>query len=679
MTSHKLDRNRRILVIDDNQAIHEDFRKVLAQSNDNDQELADAEAALFGDTSPVEEVETFEVDSAFQGIEGLEMVRKAHRENRPYAMAFVDIRMPPGWDGVETIEHIWKEFPGLQVVICTAYSDYSWKMIVSRLRQRENLLILKKPFDATEVLQLAYALTEKWNLARQAELKLGELEGIAQERMSELQIVNNQLRDEIKQRMVAESRMRYEAFHDSLTDLPNRALIHDRLQGAIERSKRNADYRFAVLFLDLDRFKTINDSLGHEFGDGLLRTTASRLQEGVRNGDLVSRSEESPTVARLGGDEFVVLLENIRKPRDVVATAERLLEQIRQPVQLGEHSVRTTASIGIVVNNDSYIKANEMLRDADTAMYQAKAESGARFVMFDASMQTAIQNRLQLESDLRDGIGTDQFFLVYQPIVSLENGSIRSVEALVRWNHPTRGLIAPNEFIPIAEESSLILPLSDWILKRACSQFIEWRREIPLKAPEYISVNLSRLQLTKLGLVEQIGDTLRQAGMRPDQLQLEVTESMIMEDPRMAKQMLSAMKDLGIRLAIDDFGTGHSSLSCLYDFRLDVLKIDRSFIANFELGSEYLTLANSVVNLAQNLSLDCVAEGVEQKYQGDELIKMGCTLAQGYFYGRPVPADEFVSRCLCETVPDTQNHRPVLLENLSQTPGGDIGREGCVG
>ena len=637
-----VNRNRRILVIDDNQAIHADFRKVFAQTNAPERELADVEADLFGDSTCIDETADFEIDSAFQGQEGLEKIRQAHHQGSPYAMAFVDVRMPPGWDGIETIDRVWQEFPDLQIVICTAYSDYSWKQITSKLRKKENLLILKKPFDATEVLQMACALTEKWALARMAGLQLHELERNVQERTRDLENANSRLRDEITQRIAAESRLRYEAFHDSLTELPNRALLQDRLQGSIDRVKRTPDHHFGVLFFDLDRFKMVNDSLGHEFGDRLLCAASARIKESVRCSDSVSRFVENSTVARLGGDEFVILLDNIKQPWHAATVAERLLEGLGHPYQLGEHTVRVTASIGVVVYNETYSKADEMLRDADTAMYQAKARGGACFVMFDSSMQTAIQNRLQIENDMRNGIGTDQFYLNYQPIVGLEHSTSYGVEALVRWNHPSRGPISPGEFIPIAEETRLIMPMSEWILKQACIQFMDWQRKAPELAPSYISVNLSRVQLTKDGLVDQIVDIVRDAGMSPDQLQLEVTESLIMEDPKLAKQTLNSLKNMGVRLAIDDFGTGHSALACLYEFKFDVLKIDRSFIANFEQGNDYIALANSVVKLANNLSMDCVAEGVEEKYQATLLGQMGCEYVQGYFFGRPMSAGSII-------------------------------------
>lgn len=477
------------------------------------------------------------------------------------------------------------------------------------------------------------------------------------------------------------------ARQDKLTGLPNRALLLDRLQHAIERAKRLPEYHFAVMFLDLDRFKIINDSLGHEFGDGLLREVAARLRVSLRTGDSLIRDAEGTSVGRMGGDEFVVLLDGIKKPEDAVTAAHRLLKALEAPYQLGEHEVHSTASIGIVCSNTEYDKAEDILRDADIAMYEAKARGPSCFVMFDASMQAAVQNRLQIENDLRAAIGlgcrmsdvgcivadstsdirhstsdinagdatvaTDQFYLVYQPIVSLEDGELRGVEALIRWKHPIRGLVLPGEFIPIAEETRLILPLSNWIFEQACTQFMKWRRpaldkggscqgQAPDRAPAYISVNLSRIHLAEQELVEQTVRIVQRAGMEPGQLQLEMTESGILQDRKAAKKVLQALKAAGIRLAMDDFGTGHSSLSCLHELPFDVLKIDRSFVSNLERGRQFIAMARTVVTLAENLGMTCVAEGVENRAQTATLKSIGCTCAQGYYFGKPMSAEALI-------------------------------------
>ncbi len=430
---------------------------------------------------------------------------------------------------------------------------------------------------------------------------------------------------------------------DKLTGLPNRSLLLDRLQQAINRSRRISNYGFAVMFMDYDRFKLINDSLGHDVGDMLLKEIASRLREHLRSCDSISLDASGTTVARLGGDEFVVLVEGIQRPVDAVIVAERLLQACDAPYQLGEHMIRSTASIGIVCSDPRYQSADEMLRDADTAMYQAKARGKARYVIFDSSMQQSVRDRLLIENDLRDALGTDQFFLEYQPIVSLEDGSLRGAEALARWNHPTRGVISPGQFIAIAEEIHLVMPLTLRFLEQACTQFVAWQHQFPERTPDCISVNLSRIQLTEPDLVEQIMQIVQDSGISPDRLQLEITETEIMQDRETALRVLDSLKAHGVKLAMDDFGTGHSSLACLHELPFDVLKIDRAFVANLSHGRAYILLANSIVTLAENLGMKCVAEGIENLDQIALLQSMGCSCGQGYYLGRPVSASAFIT------------------------------------
>ncbi len=428
------------------------------------------------------------------------------------------------------------------------------------------------------------------------------------------------------------------AKQDRLTGLPNRSLLHDRLQAAVDRARAEASYGFSLMFLDFDRFKLINDSLGHDVGDLLLQGIATRLRENLRSTDALLK-ESRNTVARLGGDEFVVLLDGVSDPEVGSAIAERLLMALSHPYALGPHVVRSSASIGIACNDGEYESAESMLRDADIAMYEAKCRGKACAVQFSVAMRDASATRLALETDLREAIESEALTLVYQPIVSLEDRSLSGVEALVRWTHPTRGPMSPSEFVPVAEETRLILPMSDWILARACRDFMDWQRAAPLAAPAYVSVNLSRVQLTDPTLVKRILLTVRESGMRPTQLQLEVTESQIMTNRLGAKQLLEEFRGAGVRLAMDDFGTGYSSLSCLQEFPLDVLKIDREFISNLTRGRDFAALVNAVVTLADNLGLEIVAEGIEKVEQVAMLQDLGCGYGQGYFLCRPLTAE----------------------------------------
>lgn len=436
-----------------------------------------------------------------------------------------------------------------------------------------------------------------------------------------------------RQRMVGE--LTTAARTDKLTGLANRALLTDRLTRALSRSRTESGYGFTLMFLDFDRFKLVNDSLGHDIGDLLLTSIAGRLRSNLRSTDSSQRDAVGNTVARIGGDEFVVLLDGIGTSEMAIAIADRLLGVLAAPYQLGEHMVRSSASIGIVHSGDGYVTADEMMRDADIAMYEAKATGKGRHVSFTSSMRDAVRDRIEIESALRDAIGTPQLYLAYQPIVDLDTHRVTGAEALVRWWHPTRGNIPPSEFIPIAEETGLILPLSDFILREACSTFMHWQAELGAHAPQQINVNLSRVQLTDSSLVSRTLAVLAECGMQPCQLQLEVTESQIMQQRTTALELLGALRAEGIRLAMDDFGTGYSSLSCLQEFPLDVLKIDRSFVANAGRGRDFAALLHAVVSLADNLGLKVVAEGIETNEQLVLLQALGCAFGQGYLLAKP--------------------------------------------
>ena len=476
--------------------------------------------------------------------------------------------------------------------------------------------------------------------------------------------------DDITARKTLEEDLRVSAWTDKLTGLPNRALLCDRLQQAVLRAKRHTDYHFAVLFLDFDRFKIINDSFGHDVGDLLLQEIAQRLQATVRSGDSLSRQAREHTTARLGGDEFVVLLDGLAQPHDATVVAERLLEALVQPYQLGQYKVYSTASIGIVTGARPFDSADDVLRDADTAMYEAKLAGRGRFVVFDIAMRERVINRLNLESDLRLALDAGQLFLMYQPIVSLQTGELESLEALVRWKHPQRGLIAPGEFIPIAEDTGLILSIGEWVLREACGQFARWRASMGAAAPRSISVNLSRIQLLLPDLPQTIHDILEQTGVPPECLHLEVTESAVMKDAATAIKMLHAIKARGVKLDVDDFGTGYSSLACLHDFPIDVLKIDRSFVMNIDRGRDFAALVHAVAQLARNLNISVVAEGIETVDQALMLQSLDCEFGQGYLFSKPLPAEQVPQFKVNPGVlpgaaasPDPQGVGPAVPEN----------------
>lgn len=426
---------------------------------------------------------------------------------------------------------------------------------------------------------------------------------------------------------------------DPLTGLPNRLLFIDRLGRLIKHAKRRKDHLFAILFLDLDGFKMINDSLGHLVGDQLLLGVAGRLEKCLRATDTVARLGESFTVARLGGDEFTVLLDDLKDPADARSAAERLMKALVPPFIVGGKEVFTSVSIGIALSNAAYEEAEDMLRDADTAMYRAKSMGKARYEVFDADMRASVMARLQLETDLRGALEREEFRNFYQPIVSLDSGQIVGFEALLRWQHPSRGLIGPDEFIGVAEETGLIRELGWWNLREACRQITDWRASSFQHRDLCISVNLSAKQFLQPNLVEDIRKLLEELHLPPEALKLEITESTVMGDPSTAVEMLQQLRTLGIRLAIDDFGTGYSSLSYLHRFPLDTLKIDRSFINDIRDDGEGLEIARTILPMANNLRLDVVAEGVETLEQVSLLRKLHCKYGQGFYFSRPLSAE----------------------------------------
>ncbi len=612
----------RILIVDDNAAIHEDFRKILAGAGTSDLDIE--EARFFGEEPTGAMGMSYRIDFALQGEEGLEKVESALAQGDPFAVAFVDMRMPPGWDGLKTIEHILQADEDIQVVICSAFSDYSWDVIRSRVGTTDRLLILKKPFDTIEVVQLAAALCEKWRLKRQAQMKFEELETMVRQRTEEL---------------------RQNSLHDKLTGLPNRAFLNEQLSHALERSKRNQDSIFAVLFLDFDRFKVVNDSLGHGVGDQLLIGAAERLRQCLS--DRTMRTPEGLAVAaRLGGDEFVVMLDDVTTVEDVGHFAEEVLARLAEPYHLGHHELHITASIGIAIGTSTYEATGDILRDADTAMYRAKSIGKNRSVVFDQAMHDHALARHVMENDFRRALAREELRMRYQPIVSMVKGEVVCLEALVRWQHPTRGFISPAEFIPLAEETGLILPAGRWILRESARQLRIWREQFPDLPNLSVSVNLSVKQLADPALVETLKDVLRENQLPPQVLKLEITESAVMDNPDKALLILKQIRDLGVELYLDDFGTGYSSLNCLHRFPISALKVDRSFINNVSELRDYSAVIHAIVELAHNLNIRLVAEGVETVDQMTMLQALECDLGQGYFFSRPLAADqaaEFIS------------------------------------
>jgi diguanylate cyclase (GGDEF)-like protein/PAS domain S-box-containing protein len=450
---------------------------------------------------------------------------------------------------------------------------------------------------------------------------------------------------DVSDEVAREEQLAISARTDELTGLGNRKYLNSRLERALELQSRIADYQFAVLFLDVDRFKLVNDSLGHQFGDMVLQEVAARLRRVLRCSDavMINATTDEATAIRWGGDEFVVLLDHLELPEDTVKIAERILSELSQPFTADGHSVQCSASIGIVVSNTTYDRADEILRDADIALFEAKSRGKARWVIFDDSMQKAVERRLTLENELRSQQHFDQFHVVFQPIVDVYNGMLRGTEALVRWKHPRLGFISPLEFIQIAEECHVILDLGQWIMEQACQQWLAWHDTVPERAPEYITINISRVQLADANFLPRVAESLQKTGIPPERVVFEITESTVMKDPELMKVVLRRIKALGIRLAIDDFGTGHSSLSCLHEFPFDILKIDRSFVSSFSKSGQVIAMTQAIVTLARHIGMVCVAEGAETCAEVQVLRECGCELIQGYYFGRPMLGDQVIS------------------------------------
>lgn len=739
---------RRILIVDDNRAIHDDFRKILAGPSPESSDLKDLETELFGASSGQLALPTYEIASAFQGEEAVFMVRAALDQGSPYAMAFVDMRMPPGMDGVQTVAKLWEVDPELQVVICTAYSDYSWEDVLGNLGVNDRLLLLKKPFDTAEVCQLACALTEKWHLARHAHLKLTQLRGMVDEQTRDLKQLNRQLQDsesryaraaagandglwdwdlatnsvsystrwkamigyaeneighlpldwferlhpddraavelafrahqndehvqvaieyrikhkdghyrwmlarglaatdagtdrlriagsqtDITDRKMAEAQLEHDAFHDTLTGLPNRALLTERIQRCLVRQARQPEFRFAVLFIDLDRFKVINESLGHLVGDSLLVALARRLSSCVREADTLSSCERND-LARIGGDEFVVLLEGIHQDADAFRVAARLLESVSAPIPVDDQEVHASLSIGVAIGHPGYLRVEDLLRDADAALYRAKADGRGRYRIFSDDLHASAMARWQTENELRRAIEQHELFLQYQPVVCLASGEVEHFEALVRWRHPTRGLVSPGEFIPLAEETGLIVPLGRWVLLQACSQMRAWHAASPASRPISVAVNVASKQFVRPSFVDEVTALLASHGIAASALMLEITEGTTMDAS--AIDTCARLADLGIKLHLDDFGTGYSSLSYLNRMHVHTLKIDRSFVSTMCKDKASESIVQVISALSRALGLEVIAEGVETVAELELLARLGCQSGQGFYWSKPV-------------------------------------------
>jgi diguanylate cyclase (GGDEF)-like protein len=606
MESNKIEPIR-VLIADDEPALLDSYRKILGGCSEpakaSTRAMGDLRAKLFGGACQKEPGEEQEFEVVYtEGAEAaVAAVRSARESRRPFGVVFLDMRMPPGPDGVWAAREIRAMDPNVDIVIATAFSDVDPREISRQAPPADKIFYMQKPFHPFEVRQHALALGRKSQ---------------------------------------AEARIRQLAYYDTLTGLPNRELFRVRLAQSIELARRH-DRQIAVLFLDLDNFKRINDTLGHSVGDQLLRKTAERLTKCLRMGDAVTRSalgQHKDNLARMGGDEFMILLSEIGRSEDAAGVAARILESLSEPLHLADHEVIVTTSIGISVFPQDGQDAETLLKRADMAMYFAKRTGRNSFQYFSESMNEAAIKRLTMESLLRRAIERDELTVWYQPQFNLQTWELCGVEALLRWKSPEIGMISPGDFIPVAEESGLIIPIGEWVLRTACSQAKAWRDEgFPLPR---VAVNISVLQFVQKGFPEMVGSVLKETMLEPELLELEITESLLMKDSENAVQTLRALKGLGIKLAIDDFGTGYSSLSRLKHFPIDRLKIDRSFITAINADENDKAIATAIIAMADSMKLNVTAEGVETNGQVDFLKSRNCEEIQGYYACRPLPAGD---------------------------------------
>ena len=748
--------NRRILVVDDNPLIHKDFRKILL-SDPSQSKVDELEEAFFGEQAQRPPRPTFEIESAMQGMDGYSKVLEAIDKNEPYSVAFVDMQMPPGWNGLKTIREIWGVDPNIQVVICTAYSDESWNEICEQLGHTDQLLILKKPFDNVEVLQLATSLTEKWSLTRQAQVKQADLERMVEERtlclkkaelnlrmqkgflematgmadvgywrlepnsttfewsenlydifgvsqtefVPEFESVANLHHDDeredllsklrhasqlgedfnLKSRIVVAGQLRilqtqavceschdghafavfgvtqdvtaYESalneakrasLHDSLTGLPNRTKFNDRLSESLKRTKRDGTTT-AVMLLDIDHYKSINDNYGHFFGDEVLRKFSQRLRACVR---------ETETIARLGGDEFAIIQSGIKSYDEILKVIDRIYDQMKEPFHVNSQQLLVGISMGVSVSPDDGLAAEDLLKNADSALYQSKESGRGVYRFFEKETNVKMKARRQIELGFQPAIEQDEFQLYYQPIFNAVDRTLSGMEALIRWEHPERGFISPVEFVPIAEQSGWIIPIGEWVINRA---FEDSKRFDPCAS---ISINVSAVQFSDSNFMDFVRQTVESKDIDTSRFEFEITESMLLTDTVDVVKKLNVLKGMGFRISMDDFGVGFSSLSYLKKFPFDRLKMDRSFVNDLETNRESQIICKAVASLGTSLGIKTTAEGIENEEQLRIVRDEGYTQVQGYLLGKPMPAEELMA-----TFFDPKDHTLKFKSNAS--------------
>lgn len=612
-----------ILVVDDNPMILDSYAKILQRSGDpvNDR-LDTLETALFGTKTP-EGVKPrrFLLDCVRDGQLGCDRVKELQAANCRVAVAFVDMRMPGQMDGLQTIAALWAIDPDIQIVICTAFTDHSWEDITARIGETDKLLILRKPFERIEVLQLACALMEKWHLLRAQENQLAQLRYSVTQRTEHLQRA-------LREREQLELLLHHNATHDDLTGLPNRTLMLDRLDRALFEAKRR-DTKLMVCVINLDHFKWINDSLGHDFGDNFLNLLAQKISATLRASD---------TLARVSGDEFVLVLPDCGDPETLMPRLNELMADIATPTSIGGTEIAISCSIGCSAYPEDSDDASTLLKFADVAMHSVKAAGRNAIQLYNPALQAKIDDRIRITAELRQALKSDELVLHYQPQVELRTGRILGVEALMRWQHPALGLLSPAQFIPVAEETGLIGPMTEWLLHEACRQGRHWQQAGLTQL--HIAVNITAKQLEDIQFPVIVSQCLSDSGFDPACLELELTESAAMSNPKLSISLMQTLKDLGVRLSIDDFGTGYSNMHYLKHFPVDKLKLDGSFVQEMLNDKRSFAITGAIIAMAHALGLTVLGEMTETEGQVVSLAEQGCEQVQGYYFSRPLPASQ---------------------------------------
>lgn len=621
----------RILIVDDNRDIHEDIKSILRPDRRRDSELDTLKRELFDQefASKKQDELSYRIDDAYQGEEAIKLVLKAKYEEDPYSLIFIDIRMPPGMDGIKTVSRIREIDSNAEIVIITAYSDYEWEEIIDKLGYSDKLLFIKKPFDGITIKQLALTLTTKWNLAVANKNYIESLELQIQKRTKNFEEIVEKLSKEISLRKQKEEQLAYAAHHDGLTGLYNRAALEEKLSQEINSAKEK-NKPFAVIFVDIDKFKLINNTLGHVYGDRVIKTTSQMILKVCK--------EEELDFARFSADKFAILYHSEKDLSKLEAFVHKIMELFKEHVIVEGSKLHITVSMGIALFPQHGDSVDELIKNAETAVYSIKANGSGKYTFFDISMNEHLQERIDLEFYLSESLEKNEFRLNYQPQIDIKTGKVVGLEALVRWYSKELGFVPPNKFIKVAEENGFIIPLGRWILYNAClfAKKVQSRTKNNIR----ISVNVSAVELMQSNFVESVRQMIEETGISPEILGIEITETVLMSSFENCVQKISQLSEMGIEISLDDFGTGYSSLSYLKSLPINTIKIDKIFIDHIDKGDRDIILAEVMINIAEKLNMKVVAEGVETKEQLEYLSRYKCDMIQGYLFSKPLPEDE---------------------------------------